>query len=134
MIEYTAVKDLNEIGELYREWSGKGYSDKLLLWNSYFMGARDRDNGGKLVGCVQSIMIDDPFWGRRWCLVENVFVLPEYRNRGIAKGLMEKVEMFAKVFECQFIKLTSGFGKVEGHALYKSMGYEEGSSFKKALR
>ena len=45
--------------------------------------------------------------------------------------LMKFVEEQACIFGCEFIKLTSR--KDEGKALYRSLGYMEGSSFRKDL-
>ncbi len=120
-----------EIGEFYREWTGKGYSNEYMLLNTEHYVARDRDEDSKIVGCIQLTVIPDPFFQRRWGLIENVFVLPEYRKKGIAKKLMRHGETQAQGFGCAFLKLTSR--KTEGIALYRSLGYEEGSSFRKEL-
>lgn len=128
----TATNDLNELSELLKEWTGKSYNPKYILWNSQFIVARDN---GKAVGCAQLIVVDDPFWNRRWGLIENVYVTPSYRNKGVAKQIMDKIYMIAcEGFACEFVKLTSAYDKEEAHKLYKSLGYEEGCSFKKRAK
>lgn len=131
MIRYTTYDDIGAVGELLKEWTGREPDDRILL-NSHFLVAIRED--GKLIGCAQLIVIDDPFWNRCWGLVENVYVRGKYRNQGVAKGIMENVETQARLFGCEFIKLTSAFDKVAGHALYKSLGYEKGMSFKRRLK
>jgi len=86
----------------------------------------------KIIGAAQLIVIDDPFWNRRWGLIENVFVKKEYRRQGIGKGLMKQLENQAIALGCKFVKLTTR--KKEGIELYRSIGYEEGSSFRKELQ
>jgi GNAT superfamily N-acetyltransferase len=124
------------VEELYFKWAGKKPEwNKYLQFNSNWFVAKDRDKHEDIaVGAIQLIMVADPIWNRRWGLVENVFVDPEYRGKGIAKQIMELVELVSGVMSCEFIKLTSGYDKVEGHALYKSLGYIEGKSFKKLIK
>lgn len=129
MIRYTTYNDIGKIGELLKEWTGKEPDDRILL-NSLFVVAQE---DGDLIGCTQLIIIDDPFWNRCWGLVENVYVKKGHRGKGIAKELMETVEAQAFMMGCKFIKLTSALDKVAGHALYKTLGYVEGLSFKKKL-
>ncbi len=89
---------------------------------------------GRVIGALQLLIVCDPVWNRNWGLVENVFVDPDYRKYGIAKKMMGKAELQATVLDCEFIKLTSGYNKMEGHALYRSLGYKEGLSFRKVLK
>ena len=46
---------------------------------------------------------------------------------------MKFTEQEARLFGCQFIKLTSGFDKKEARMMYRDLGYKEGSSFRKNL-
>ena len=124
---YTSTDDTKAIGKLLKEWTGVEPDDEIL-WNSFFVVAID---DSKTVGVVQLIIIDDPFWNRRYGLVENVYVKKGYRGCGIGKQLMHHLENQAKGFGCKFIKLTSGLDKKGGRGLYKSLGYTEGSSFRK---
>lgn len=132
-IYFTALDGMEELGRLYSEWSGKEYDEKYVLWNSYFMGARDRDKDDRLIGCVQLIVIDDPFFQRRWGLIENVFVLEDYRHNGICREMMRLTESQAQLFGCEFVKLTSGMDKKDAHRLYEGLGYKRGYSYKEML-
>ena len=130
MIYCTSWDNISDIGSLLKEWTGRDINTEFVLWNSYFIVAKDNN---EFIGCAQLVIIDDPFWNRRWGLVENVFVKDSYRKCGVGKQLMERVEIQAKLFGCKFIKLTSGFDKMAGIALYESLGYEKGYSFRKEL-
>ena len=132
MIYYSSWDKLKDIGELLKEWTSKELDTSFVLWNSYFIVAREKGTN-KFVGSTQLIILDDPFWNRRYGLVENVYVRKGYRTFGIGKQLMSEIEKQAKLLGCQFIKLTAGFDKKAGRELYKSLGYKEGSSFRKDL-
>ena len=129
MIYYTSCNDIQDLNNLYKEWVGKDLSHSHILWNSFFVVAKDND---KIIGAAQLIVIDDPFWDKRWGLIENVFVKKEYRRQGIGMVLMKQSENQAIAIGCSFVKLTTR--KKEGKELYRSIGYEEGSSFRKGLQ
>jgi GNAT superfamily N-acetyltransferase len=121
-----------ELGEFLKEWTGKSYTmnTHVIPFNQTCIVARDRDAGDKIVGCAIYITIGDPFFGRSWALVEDVYVTPAYRKNGIAEKIMRIIETL--VFAdgaCEFLKLTTR--KDLGRELYRSLGYEEGSSFYK---
>ena len=128
MIYCTAHDRLDDLAKLYAEWTGKPYSSERMLWNSFFAVARDTI-AKEIVVATQYIVVDDPFWGRRYALVENVFVRETYRSQGVGKLLMEFTEQQVRLLGCEFLKLTTR--KESGKKLYRSLGYEEGSSFYK---
>lgn len=133
MSEFTigAVNDVKEVGALLKEWTGKQYNFDYILWNSRFIGARENVTR-RLVGVAQYIIIPDPFFQRNWALVENVFVLPEYRRHGLASQIMRILFDTARAIDCDFVKLTTR--KEAGKLLYQSLGMEEGSAFYMELR
>jgi len=131
MIYLTATQNCQEVASLLKEWTKHDYSEGRVLWNSLFIVARDDD---RRIGCAQLILIDDPFWDRRYGLVENVYVTPKYRRQGVGKQLMEYITSQAALFGCEFVKLTSAYDKKEAHGLYKSLGFKDGLSFKKSLK
>ena len=130
MIYYTNFDKERDFADLYREWVGHTPEFKGIQTNSYWVGAKDTETN-KWIGAAQLIVVDDPIYDRRWGLVENVYVAKDYRRRGVGTQLMREVEAMAFTFGCEFIKLTSR--KEEGKALYRSLGYGEGSSFRKEL-
>ena len=128
MIYCASYDKLKDIAELYREWTNRPTGWSQVPWNTFFVVAVD-SSIKRIVGATQYILVDDPFFGRRFALVENVFVKAEYREQGVGKMLMEFTEWQCKLFGCEFLKLTTR--KAEGKALYRSLEYEEGSSFYK---
>ena len=128
MFTYSSCHNIQDL-KLYKEWTRKELNLDRILWNSYLVVAKDNE---KIIGAAQLIVIDDPFWNRRWGLIENVFVKKENRRQEIGKGLMKQLENQAIALGCKFVKLTTR--KKEGIELYRSIGYEEGSSFRKELQ
>jgi len=128
-LKYWMCKD--ELNALYREWTGKDVDwDGIILVNALFHGVRNKE--GKIVACAILHWNDDPVWHRRWGFCENVYVLKEYRRKGIGTLLMNSLASAAEFLGCEFMKLTSR--KNEGIALYRSLGWEEGLSFRTDLK
>jgi len=130
-VKYEFGYKLDEIGNCLKEWTGYDYNEGFLSLNTQYIIAKIE---AEIIGVVQLSIIADPFWNRRWGLVENVFVKEKYRGNGISKGMMELVESQARYVGCEFVKLTSGFEKNIAHSLYNALGYKEGYSFKKILK
>uniref|UniRef100_A0A6H1ZDL6 Putative acetyltransferase n=1 Tax=viral metagenome TaxID=1070528 RepID=A0A6H1ZDL6_9ZZZZ len=129
MIYVTSHDKAEDIGKLLKEWTGKDYNSDYVMTNVYFVLARDDD---KDIGCATLIGIADPFFNRSWGLVENVYVTPEYRGQGVASKIMHHAERVALGLGISLIKLTSR--KEGGKALYRSLGYDESSCFRKDIK
>lgn len=56
--------------------------------------------------------------------VKRVFIKPEYRNRGISKKLMMRLEDLARKAGYQYLILESGEPLVAAMALYRKIGFE----------
>lgn len=121
------INNLQEVHEIYEEWTGKDVRVGQLPMNSHVAVAMFKK---KVVAVAQTIVVHDSIWDRDWLLVENVYVAKKFRRRGIGSGLMKFIEsVFLLPDKCQFLKLTSS--KLEGQAMYRILRYEEGLSFKK---
>ena len=132
----AGITDSQGIVDLYKQWTGEERTPENIF-NKKTIIAKVANMGGistldRIVGVAELIVIDDWVWHRRWGLVENVYVHKQYRRQGIGSQLMKHVESQAMALGCEFIKLTSR--KEEGKALYRSLGYEEGSYFRKELK
>ena len=62
---------------------------------------------------------EEPF-----CMVEDVFVVPEYRRHGIAKQFAGDVIGIARAAGCYKIVGTSRFVRSELHAWYHRLGFK----------
>lgn len=128
-LKYMHYKD--QLDALYREWTGKDVDwDGVILVNALFHAVKDYN--GNIVACAILHWNDDPVWHRRWGFCENVYVLKAYRRQGIGTMLMNSLCLAAECLGCKFMKLTSR--KDEGIALYRSLGWEEGLSFRTEIK
>ena len=100
----TVCPDYEELGKFYKKWTGKDYDVSYILWNSYFMVARDEN--WEIVAAGEIIVIPDPFWNRSWGLIDNVFALPEYQD--IIPELVEKLKSMSEGLSCQLVKVVNG--------------------------
>lgn len=125
-MEYKICKNLAEAGDFYKQWTGT-FNKRLVQPNMHILVAREH----RIVGALCLIISDDAFWAIKWGLIENVFVLPEYRRQGIAKELMDRAETLARESDCQFVKLTTR--KEDGIELYEALDYEQGRSYRRVL-
>jgi len=84
----------------------------------------DNDISGCLIAYGKLIPEGCPFYRKRNILeIEQLFVMPAYRKRGIAKALLERVEQWGK--ENGFDEIALEVYKNNKHAkkLYDSSGY-----------
>ena len=61
--------------------------------------------------------------------VKRMFVLPEFRGRGIARTILEALESRARELGHAALRLETGTGQPEAISLYKSAGYREIAGF-----
>jgi len=130
-IYFTNWNRTQDCSKLYEEWLGKEPLFNSLLLNGHLIVGKV-EGTNEIIAAAQLILNEDNIRNRRWGLVENVYVLKEYRRKGIGSSLMRCVETQASSLGCDFIKLTSR--KLEGIELYRFLGYEEGLSFRKELK
>lgn len=57
--------------------------------------------------------------------LKRVYVLPEFRRRGLARQVVEQLELQALFHGYQFMALETGRGMPEAVALYTKLGYRE---------
>jgi len=68
----------------------------------------------------------EPFWRfeEKLVWIYNIHVLPEYRNKGLAKMLMEKAEEWTKMQDCRVIALHVIDDNVTARNLYEMFNYK----------
>jgi ribosomal protein S18 acetylase RimI-like enzyme len=57
--------------------------------------------------------------------IEELYISPEYRGKGIASALMQKMEMFLKKNGCKYIIVGVKAYNQSAHDLYKYLGYKD---------
>ena len=95
---------------------------------------------GRAVGFAQSSLRHDYVEGTASSPVgylEGIFVLPEYRNRGLAAALLARCESWAREQGCAEFASDCELGNDGSLAFHLALGFEEANRiicFRKALR
>jgi putative acetyltransferase len=61
--------------------------------------------------------------------IKRMYVLPEFRGRGIARQILEALESRARELGHAEVRLETGIGQPEAIGLYKSAGYSKAAAF-----
>jgi putative acetyltransferase len=56
--------------------------------------------------------------------IKRMFVLPEYRGKGVAMAVLSALETWAAELNCHACVLETGFKMTEAIGLYQKLGYE----------
>ena len=83
--------------------------------------ARDRANGGRIVGCLTLVMFPIPTALRAW--IEDVVVDESARGRGAGEALLREALRIAQSRGARTIDLTSGPRRVAARRLYERVGF-----------
>lgn len=62
-------------------------------------------------------------------LLYDLFVAPQARRHGVARGLMQRAESFARASGASFIGLDTGTDNTRAQALYEKQGYVRDRAF-----
>ena len=83
--------------------------------------ARDRSNGGQIVGTLTLVMFRIPTALRAW--IEDVVVDADARGRGVGEALTEEAVRIAQSRGARTIDLTSRRSREAAHRLYEKVGF-----------
>ncbi len=82
-------------------------------------------DGDKKVGVANVFFLENPNRGKRWALLEDVMVEPNYRGQGIGNTLVKEIIQTAKDEGCYKIIAASRFSRENVHRWYEKMGFEK---------
>jgi len=110
---------VEQIAELERTcfsepWSAEAILDSFRSGTVFFVALKD----GLVLGYVGIKPVLDEGY------ITNVAVFPEYRNSGVAKALMNRLDRFAKDRELSFITLEVRESNTPAISLYSRFGYK----------
>ena len=115
---YRQPSDLNSAREFIRE--------RLQQQDAVILLATE---GDRPIGYIQLF----PFWSfvsmKRVWILNDLYVLPQARNRGIAKALISATKDFALATNAVRIILATEVTNTVGQNLYESMGYRKFKEF-----
>lgn len=143
-IEFLDLKDIEELSKLALNFlTESNVGDNSILdldMNRKFwieiagnILARDRrsiivaKDGEKLVGYVMfNLNASRPFKVRKkWCYISDIYVLPEYRKKGIGTMLLKAVEELARKEGIDSIRLIVWRSNETGIKFYKKNNFKE---------
>lgn len=79
----------------------------------------------KIVGRAFLFLIYNDLHQKPYGLLEDVFVLEDYRGQGIGKELVKAVIAKAKELGCYKLIATSRFARERVHRLYENLGFQK---------
>ncbi len=81
------------------------------------------------------VVISNDRHAESYGLLENVYVEPEFRGRGIGTKLLQEIIAEAKRIGCYKLLGQSRYGKENVHDLYLSLGFKDhGKNFRMDLK
>ncbi|MTI94423.1 MAG: GNAT family N-acetyltransferase [Firmicutes bacterium] len=81
--------------------------------------------GNAFVGWINAVLIPKPDRRRGLLYVDELWLAPEYRGKGIADALMEKVFCLARERELWKVRLYVGADNPSARSFYRRMGFVE---------
>ncbi|MGB4440145.1 MAG: ribosomal protein S18-alanine N-acetyltransferase [Sedimentibacter sp.] len=119
LIRNMNSNDIDQITEIEKKcfslpWSKESFEGELKNEHAYYECAEENEN---VVGYMGMWKILDE------CHITNVAVLPEYRNRGIASMLIDKMIGVCKCSEIKNMTLEVRESNTTAINLYKKFGF-----------
>lgn len=114
---YPEVTDIEKRRELLK----KAFKDETV---TMFVAEADE----KVVGYVKVVAHDEFAKGGRIDYAENLFVMKEYREKGVGKVLMKKVIQNAQEHGSIQIKLITRIDEQNTPAFYEGLGFVKGNA------
>lgn len=125
-------EDFNSLMELYKQLvdfgsdrkSEENTFEKMLSDDRYLiLAARDGDN---IIGSAMGIICESiAICGRPFLVIEDVIVAENYRRKGIARAIFEKLDEFARERNCVYSILVSTASRTAAHSFYEKMGFKD---------
>lgn len=116
---FNEDRSIEEIKELYKKYSSNKEMYRFLVAKL----------DGKIVGYTSCIMAYNLFDANHsFMTLWWVCTHPDYRRRGVATKLFQKIDEIAKEKNCELIYFISGIDRKDAHAFYEKMGYNQNES------
>ena len=128
----ATVFDLPQLSDLFNQYrmfykqpsdiegSRKFLSDRLLQKDAIIYIVTEENS---LTGFVQLYPLFSSVKMKKCWLLNDLFVIPDARNKGIARLLIDRCKLLAKESDASGIMLETGKNNIEGNKLYPSEGF-----------
>jgi ribosomal protein S18 acetylase RimI-like enzyme len=87
------------------------------------------DLDGAVAGVVSLWFRPRLNWTSREAWIPDLYVDPDFRRRGVARGLLGACAEAARERGCHRLTLESGHERAEAHQLYEAFGFTNGGRF-----
>ncbi len=104
----------------YAKHDNDSFKKVLENENNYILVVEDEE---KLVAFATFSVRDVVRYPRPIVELDELFVASEYRQHGLGKKLLEKVEALARERNCYRMFIESGYEREAAHAFYEALGY-----------
>jgi ribosomal protein S18 acetylase RimI-like enzyme len=119
------VRDPDAVRQRYMEWLRLPRERKIPLgWERVDLVAVD-DSGAICGYAVLNFGVTDRLTGQPEALITEVHVWPDYRERGVAKGLLEMAEAYASQRGVPYLSVQVPAQQAAAVQLYKAVGFKE---------
>lgn len=143
IIREMVEEDIPELAQLYRQfWNEESCVEtmcnqftKFQKNNSHILISAVRNN--KLIGSVMGVICEEMYGDcRPFLVLENMIVDKNYRDKGVGKALISKLEEIAAERNCTQVILVTESNRIDACKFYESAGYnpETHKAFKKKLK
>ncbi|WP_439151447.1 GNAT family N-acetyltransferase [Winogradskyella sp.] len=78
---------------------------------------------GKLIG-ISGLWYCTRHYAGKSVELDHVYIMPEYRNKGLGKEFMDWIQTYVKVKGCQSTELNTYVQNYPSHKFYYNEGYE----------
>ncbi|QGG55513.1 GNAT family N-acetyltransferase [Paenibacillus sp. B01] len=143
MIEITRAgagqaKELAPLFHRYRVFYGHPDQETELALAEAFLDDRLRRGesavfaalaDGAAVGFMQLYPVFSSISLKRAWILNDLFVDPAWRGRGVARRLLREAERLGMETGAAYIQLSTAYGNAAARSLYESEGYEEERQF-----
>ncbi|MXQ53447.1 GNAT family N-acetyltransferase [Shimazuella alba] len=143
IIREMITDDIPELAQLYSQfWNEESCIEtmhnqfnKLQKNNSHILISAIENN--KLIGSVMGVICEELYGDcKPFLVLENMIVDKNYRNKGIGKALISKIEEIATNRDCTQVILVTESNRFDACNFYESAGYSSQThkGFKKKLK
>lgn len=128
-IREATKSDYQELMKLYNDFVGQKRYSKLDNDSFYIVLVNDNnyiyvaEEGNDLVGFATFSVRDVIRYPKPIAELDELFVSPEYRKKGVGKKLMQQIEEKAKKLNCYRLFIESHYDHKAAHFFYKALGY-----------
>ena len=89
----------------------------------------EKDNGNIACGFTQLYPTFSSVSMKRLWILNDLFVVPEVRQQGVGKALLEHARAFASTTQAKGLTLKTAINNYPAQALYESLGWQRDESF-----